>query len=132
MPIDDEPLSHPAPRFVPTLTEVVGPGDAVAPAQPGPWPEPIAPAAPPEVASPPPEWVPPAAVPDAPLPPGAVDRAAELLLARLAPELDRLVADTVARVLHEQMLGFNARVQKAVGELVREQVAKAVARGGGE
>lgn len=129
MPIDDEPLSHPAPRFVPTLTEVVGPGDAVAPAQPGPSPEPIAPAAPPELTAPSAKWAP-AAVPAAPLPPGAVDRAAEMLLARLAPELDRLVADTVARLLHEQMLGFNARVQKAVGELVREQVAKAVARGG--
>ena len=52
----------------------------------------------------------------------------EALLARLGPELERQIAEAVGRVLHEQLLGFNGRVQKAVAEVVREAVAKALAQ----
>ncbi len=123
MPTDDESLLPPAPplapppvsRFVPTLTEVISPGDAApAPAEPA--------------AEPQPDAVPVTAA--APVSAQAVELAVDALLARLAPELDRLVAEAVGRVLHEHMLGFNGRLQKAVGDVVREAVTKAVAEGG--
>ncbi len=124
MSIDDEPVSHPAPRFVPTLTEVVGPGDAVAPPPVELQPESAPPCESKEDA------VAPALTPaPALLSASDLDRVAEMLLARLAPELDRLIPDAIGRVVHEQMLGFSARVQKTVGELVREELAKAFAKG---
>ncbi|MDO5691303.1 MAG: hypothetical protein Q4G70_02340 [Pseudomonadota bacterium] len=99
MPHDDTPAPQP-PRFVPTLTEVV-PTDA------DPAPAAAAPAPVVEGAS--------------PVVPGADE-----LLARLGPDLDRLISEAIGRVLHEQMLGLNGRVRKAVAEVVREAVAKSL------
>lgn len=53
---------------------------------------------------------------------------ADVMLARIGPDLDRQIAEAIGRVLHEQLLGFNGRVQKAVAEVVREAVAKALAQ----
>ena len=93
------------PRNVPTLTQVVGseaPGstsDAAA-----------------EVASNPAQGTA-AVLPDA-----------QAVLALLGPDLDRLISEAIGRVLHEQMLGLNGRVQKAVAEVVRDAVATAHTR----
>lgn len=108
---DDELQPRPVPRFVPTLTEVVSAVELAA--------TPVAPQA---TESAPAPDVTRAAAPALP--------GADELLARLGPDLDRLIAETVARVLHEQMLGFNGRVRKAVAEVVHEAVAKAVAQHG--
>ena len=116
MPTDDSP-PPPLPRFVPTLTEVVQ-ADATPEA-------PSAPAPADAEAEPSPSAAPaPAASPSE----HALATADELL-ARLGPDLDRLIGEAIGRVLHEQMLGFNGRVQKAVAEVVREAVAKALAQG---
>ena len=112
---EDAPAAQP-PRFVPTLTEVVKTDAAPEPAQ-------VPPAAAEAAANPVPA-VPPAV--------SAADHAmatADELLARLGPDLDRLISDAIGRVLHEQMLGFNGRVQKAVADVVREAVAKSLVQG---
>ena len=112
---EDAPAAQP-PRFVPTLTEVVKTDAAPEPAQ-------VPPAAAEAAANPAPA-VPPAV--------GAADHAmatADELLARLGPDLDRLISEAIGRVLHEQMLGFNGRVQKAVADVVREAVAKSLVQG---
>ena len=107
----DQP--KPRPRFVPTLTEVVAPGDdAAAPSRPAP----LAPEA----------LAPPATRGAGP----SLEQVVDAVLARLGPQLDRQIADTIGRVLHEQLLGLNGRVQKAVAELVREAVARDRARHG--
>ena len=109
------PAAQP-PRFVPTLTEVVKTDAAPEPAQ-------VPPAAAEAAANPAPA-VPPAV--------GAAEHAmatADELLARLGPDLDRLISEAIGRVLHEQMLGFNGRVQKAVADVVREAVAKSLVQG---
>ena len=100
---DDAPARS-VPRNVPTLTEVVG-ADAAVDAQAR-------------------EGTPQAA-PTAALA-GAPD--AQALLALLGPDLDRLISEAIGRVLHEQMLGLNGRVQKAVAEVVREAIATAHTR----
>ncbi|HOK11937.1 MAG TPA: hypothetical protein PK221_06670 [Ottowia sp.] len=124
MAIDDEAPARPLPRFVPTLTEVVvsTPAHAPAPAAEGPPP-----------AMPPVPHLPPAAlpVPHAPPSASAAPRAeppdlVEALLARLGPELERQIAEAVGRVLHEQMLGFNGRVRKAVADVVHDAMASAL------
>lgn len=90
-----------APRNVPTLTEVMQqPGSAGVPLTAG-------------------------AAEPAP-PPAAPPADAGQLLERLGPDLDRQIAEAIGRVLHEQLLGLNGRVQKAVAEVVREAVAKAL------
>lgn len=117
MPTDDDtPPEHavpPLPPFVPTLTEVVQ-ADGEPEAAPRPASETLrgdsAPAA-------------------APPPAASALVTADELLARLGPDLDRLIGEAVGRLLHEQMLGFNARVQKTVAEVVREAVAKALVQG---
>ena len=112
---EDAPAAQP-PRFVPTLTEVVKIDAAPEPAQ-------VPPAAAEAAANPVPA-VPPAV--------SAADHAmatADELLARLGPDLDRLISEAIGRVLHEQMLGFNGRVQKAVADVVREAVAKSLVQG---
>ena len=112
---EDAPAAQP-PRFVPTLTEVVKTDAAPEPAQ-------VPPAAAEAAANPAPA-VPPAV--------GAAEHAmatADELLARLGPALDRLISEAIGRVLHEQMLGFNGRVQKAVADVVREAVAKSLVQG---
>ncbi|MBP9953394.1 MAG: hypothetical protein KBF22_02870 [Ottowia sp.] len=112
---EDAPAAQP-PRFVPTLTEVVKTDAAPEPAQ-------VPPAAAEAAANPAPA-VPPAV--------GATEHAmatADELLARLGPDLDRLISEAIGRVLHEQMLGFNGRVQKAVADVVREAVAKSLVQG---
>lgn len=99
-----EPEAAPArelPRNVPTLTEVVGaPAAADASSRAG----------------------------GAPSSSSAALPSAEALLALLGPDLDRLISEAIGRVLHEQMLGLSARVQKAVAEVVREAVAQAHTR----
>ncbi len=90
------------PRNVPTLTEVVGSEAQEAPPSPSP-------------------------VPTLDSPGGLPD--AQALLALLGPDLDRRISEAIGRVLHEQMLGFNGRVKKAVAEVVREAVATAHAQG---
>ena len=112
---EDAPAAQP-PRFVPTLTEVVKTDAAPEPAQ-------VPPAAAEAAANPAPA-VPPAV--------GAAEHAmatADELLARLGADLDRLISEAIGRVLHEQMLGFNGRVQKAVADVVREAVAKSLVQG---
>ena len=112
---EDAPAAQP-PRFVLTLTEVVKTDAAPEPAQ-------VPPAAAEAAANPAPA-VPPAV--------GAAEHAmatADELLARLGPDLDRLISEAIGRVLHEQMLGFNGRVQKAVADVVREAVAKSLVQG---
>ena len=112
---EDAPAAQP-PRFVPTLTEVEKTDAAPEPAQ-------VPPAAAEAAANPAPA-VPPAV--------GAAEHAmatADELLARLGPDLDRLISEAIGRVLHEQMLGFNGRVQKAVADVVREAVAKSLVQG---
>lgn len=112
---EDAPAAQP-PRFVPTLTEVVKTDAAPEPAQ-------VPPAAAEAAANPVPA-VPPAV--------SAAEHAmatADELLARLGPDLDRLISEAIGRVLHEQMLGFNGRVQKAVADVVREAVAKSLVQG---
>ena len=112
---ENAPAAQP-PRFVPTLTEVVKTDAAPEPAQ-------VPPAAAEAAANPAPA-VPPAV--------GAAEHAmatADELLARLGPDLDRLISEAIGRVLHEQMLGFNGRVQKAVADVVREAVAKSLVQG---
>ena len=112
---EDAPAAQP-PRFVPTLTEVVKTDAAPEPAQ-------VPPAAAEAAANPAPA-VPPAV--------GAAEHAmatADELLARLGPDLDRLISEAIGRVLHEQMLGFNGRVQKAVADVVREAVATSLVQG---
>ena len=112
---EDAPAAQP-PRFVPTLTEVVKTDAAPEPAQ-------VPPAAAEAAANPVPA-VPPAV--------SAADHAmatADELLARLGADLDRLISEAIGRVLHEQMLGFNGRVQKAVADVVREAVAKSLVQG---
>ena len=112
---EDAPAAQP-PRFVPTLTEVVKIDAAPEPAQ-------VPPAAAEAAANPVPA-VPPAV--------SAADHAmatADELLARLGPDLDRLISEAIGRVLHEQMLGFNGRVHKAVADVVREAVAKSLVQG---
>ena len=112
---EDAPAAQP-PRFVPTLTDVVKTDAAPEPAQ-------VPPAAAEAAANPAPA-VPPAV--------GAAEHAmatADELLARLGPDLDRLISEAIGRVLHEQMLGFNGRVQKAVADVVREAVAKSLVQG---
>ena len=111
---ENAPAAQP-PRFVPTLTEVVKTDAAPEPAQ-------VPPAAAEAAANPVP------AVPAV----GATEHAmatADELLARLGPDLDRLISEAIGRVLHEQMLGFNGRVQKAVADVVREAVAKSLVQG---
>jgi hypothetical protein len=65
----------------------------------------------------------------APAPQAAADAVAAALLQRIGPELDRQISETIARVLHEQLLGFNSRVQKAVAEVVHEAVVKSFMQG---
>ena len=93
---------RPLPRNLPMLTEVVGASERV---------EPVMQA----------DALPP------PVPTGLAD--AEALLALLGPDLERRISEAIGRVLHEQMLGLNGRVQKAVAETVREAVALAHTRG---
>jgi len=98
MVIDD------VPRFVPTLTEVVNAQAEPAPAQPAQNAQTAQPAVSP---------------PSAP-----ADALAAAVLRRLGPELDRRISEAIARALHEQMLGFNSRVRKAVADVVREAVTR--------
>ena len=98
---DSPPPPRALPRNVPTLTEVVGP-DATQPSMS-------------------------ASGQDFGSTGAPVD--AQALLALLGPELDRRISEAIGRVLHEQMLGFNGRVQKAVADVVREAVAKSLVQG---
>lgn len=126
---EDAPPSRQAPRFVPTLTEIVVPaGNAqtsIATDNP-PW-------------APEPEPEPQSAGPlelldslkllDSHANEQANDNMSELL-ARLGPELDVRLSEAIARVIHEQMPVLNARVRHAVAEVVRETVAGAFSHGG--
>ncbi len=99
---EPQPPKRALPRNVPTLTEVVAtepaPDHRSAPA-------------------PAPAFSSAAGLPDV-----------QALLDVLGPDLDRLISEAIGRVLHEQMLGFNGRVQKAVAEVVRDAVATAHTR----
>ena len=133
---DDKP-AHPTPRFVPTLTEVVETDTGVR-ANPPNWPsldvpedlmrpEAIIDESATARASHPAGG--PEAKPAAVTPPAPIDATVDQVLARLGPQLDRQISETIARVLHEQMLGLNGRVQKAVAEVVRDAVTKALVQG---
>lgn len=107
---DDTPPPRQTPRFVPTLTEIVAPPAAADPFSAG---EPL----------------------EALQTEGGVDLTAQVgsssdqavveLLARLGPELDAQISETVAQVLHEQMPILNARIRQAVADAVRATVASA-------
>ena len=112
MSTEDDLPPRPAPRFVPTLTEVVGAAEAPAAGAASATHALAAPVAPPAPS----------------IRAASAAHAADALLARLGPDLDRQIAEAIGRVLHEQLLGFNGRVQKAVAEVVREAVAKALAQ----
>jgi hypothetical protein len=100
------PIEEFPPRFVPTLTEVV---ETETPAE-------TVPAPPPGAAA----------------PSSTADAVAAALLRRLGPDLDRRISEAIARALHEQMLGLNGRVRKAVADVVREAVAGAVGDSGAD
>ena len=53
---------------------------------------------------------------------------AQAVLAELMPTLEQRISETIARVVHEQMLGLNARVRRAVADEVRSAVGEALAR----
>ncbi|MFV0679481.1 hypothetical protein [Ottowia sp.] len=121
----DDPPGFAPPRFVPTLTQVVAaddpPTENALPALPSldvgeNKPSPTAPAAAIAVAA--------AAHPQSP-----PLSTADAVLRQIGPELEHLISEAIARVLHEQMLGLNARVRKTVAEVVHEAVAKALAQG---
>ncbi|WP_028605245.1 hypothetical protein [Ottowia thiooxydans] len=111
MSLDDTPFPRQAPRFVPTLTEIVGPAVTAGRAAVDPPLEPVAQSRLPEQ-------------PVVSLPDAAVIE----LLARLGPELDARLSETIAQVLHAQMPILNAHIRQAVAEVVRETVAKAATR----
>ena len=48
------------------------------------------------------------------------------MLQTLAPTLDLRISEAIARVLHEQLLGLNARVQREVAAVVKQAVAEAL------
>jgi hypothetical protein len=109
-------IDHPPPALVPTLTEVV--------AQPA---EAEQPAAPSDFLSLVPEDM---AVPlSLPILSVTTETIAAALLQRIGPDLDRQIGETIARVLHEQMLGFNSRLQKAVAEVVHQAVVQGMSGG---
>lgn len=114
--------NDPPPFFVPTLTEVVAAPAAAEPAQPV-----IALFAPETVANLPATS---AAVALAATPSVTAEAVAAALLRRIGPELDRQIGETIARVLHDQMLGFNPRLHKAVTGVVREAVITSLAQEG--
>ena len=53
---------------------------------------------------------------------------AQAVLAQIEPALEQRLSEAIARVLHEQMLGLNARVRRAVADEVRSAVGEAPAR----
>jgi hypothetical protein len=110
------------PRFVPTLTEVVD-DRMKTPAQAPGGNQPVMLDLS-QALSEFPAGAPRAPAADAPLPPITAEMVASTLLRRIGPELDRQIAETIARVLHDQMLGFNGRLQKAVAEVVHEAVVR--------
>ena len=109
---EEEAGTRAAPKFVPTLTEVVAPGQAPASAT-SPGMQAAQPGAPASATS--------ARSLDA-------DVLAQAVLAQIGPDLHMQIAAAMGRLLHEQLLGFNARVQKAVSEVVHDAVAKAMAQ----
>ncbi|MFT3776715.1 MAG: hypothetical protein QM772_00320 [Ottowia sp.] len=126
MDTDDDPPNPATPRFVPTLTEVVGARADTEPAPVG------LPTLASELESDTGVDLPlelPAGPAAAPLPPFSLEATAATVLQRIGPDLDRQIGEAIARVLHEQMLGFHGRVQKAVAEVVREAVVKNLAQG---
>ena len=134
---EDTPRSRQAPRFVPTLTEiVVPPGEAPAPAASAdaPWVSQSEPGPELELELEPKsddslellkslELI----GPQGPEP--ANDHMSELL-ARLGPELDVKLSEAIAQVIHEQMPVLNARIRQAVAEVVRDTVAGELSRSG--
>ncbi|WP_298430660.1 hypothetical protein [Ottowia sp.] len=109
---DDAPApARPVPKFVPTLTETIGVPSGTQAAS-----TPVAAAGvvPPETSQP--------AAPSAPV--ETDERIAQAMLEQLGPDLDKLVSEAVARVVHEQMLGLAGRVRTEVARTVREQVAR--------
>ena len=53
---------------------------------------------------------------------------AQAVLAQIEPALEQRLSEAIARVLHEQMLGLNARVRRAVADEVRSAVSQALER----
>ena len=90
---EDDALPRPAPRFVPTLTEVVAAADASAPAAAPSVPAPSTPVAPPPMPS---------------IGAATAAHTADAMLARIGPDLDRQIAEAIGRVLHEQLLASTA------------------------
>lgn len=97
----EPPADRPVPLYVPTLTEAL-------------------PAPPPATA---------AGAPPAASPTPVSDAAVQTLLQNLGPMLEPALTEAIARVLHEQLLGFGSRVQKAVAEVTRDTVRQALAQG---
>ena len=129
MSSDDTPAA-PTPRFVPTLTQVIA-SDAT-PAL-GDLPTLPSLDVPDDVLSPAAKAALVAAATHAAARPSGTDSpapsTADAVLAQIGPDLERLISEAIARVLHEQMLGLNARVRKAVAEVVHETVTKALVQG---
>ena len=57
-----------------------------------------------------------------------VKQVAQAVLAQIEPVLEQRISEAIARVLHEQMLGLNARVCRAVASEVLDAVAAALER----
>ena len=53
---------------------------------------------------------------------------AEQVLALMGSDLDQRISEAIAQALHEQMLGLNARVRRAVADVVQDAVDTAVRR----
>ena len=66
--------------------------------------------------------------PPAAAPSGQPLDVADSLTQALAPMLEARISEAIARVLHEQLLGLNARVQREVAVVVRQAVAEALER----
>lgn len=136
---EDTPPSRQAPRFVPTLTEIVTPpsgvgggaaaADAPSPSEPVPELEPEAISAESVESVESLELLELHGLLASPAPERADDLMNELLT-RLGPELDVKLSETIAQVMQEQMPVLNARIRQAVTEVVREAVAGVLAQGG--
>ena len=54
----------------------------------------------------------------------------QAVLGSVLPALEQRISEAIARVLHEQMLGLNARVRRAVADEVRDAVTEALGHTG--
>lgn len=130
-PVQPAPPIPPAPPPAQPAPPPTQPAPLAQPAPPPsqPAPLPAQPEPPPAQSAPP---VQPAPPPAASSPSATVDALAAAVLRRLGPELDRRISEAIAHALHEQMLGLNTRVRKAVADVVREAITRSDSQSAGD